>query len=50
MTHSFLLRDAHMDSGVSILKFGMARKLFRQLRSITGLQRLPGFVTKNRRL
>ena len=25
VTHSFLLRDAHLDSGVSILDFGMAR-------------------------
>ena len=33
-----------MDSGVSILNFDMARNLFRQLRSVTGLQQLPGLV------
>ena len=49
VTHSFL-REAHMNSGVSILNFDMARNLLRQLRSITGLQQLPGFGTRNKRL
>ena len=37
VTNSFFLRDTFMNSGVSMLKLGMARNLFGQLRSITGL-------------
>ena len=49
-THSPFLREACIDSGVSILNFGMARNLFSELKSITGLQRMPGFGTRNSRL
>ena len=50
VTYSPFLREARIDSGVSIMNFGMARNLFSELKSITGLQRLPGFGTRNSRL
>ena len=50
VTYSSFLRDACMDSGVSIFNFGKARNLLRQLKSITGLEQLPSFGTKNKRL
>ena len=50
VTHSPFLREACIDSGVSILNFGMARNLFSELTSMTSLQRLPGFGTRKRQL
>ena len=44
--HSPFLREVRMDSGA--LNFGMARNLFSELKSMTGLQRLPGFGTRKR--
>ena len=50
VTHSPFLREAWIDSGASILNFGLARNLFSEFKSMTGLQRLPGFGTRNSRL
>ena len=50
VTHSPFLRLAHIDSGVFILNFGMARNLFSEPKSLIGLQQLPGFGTSKRRL
>ena len=49
-THFSCLREARIDSGVSILNLETVRYWFRELRSITGLQRFPRFGTKNSRL
>ena len=48
VAHSTFLREARIDSGV--LNFGMARNLFSEVKSMTGLQRLPGFGTRKRQL
>ena len=50
VTHSPFLREACIDSAVSILNFGMARNLFSELKSITRIQLFPGFGTRNSRL
>ena len=46
VTHSPFLRETCIDSGVSILNFGMARNLFSELKPMTGLQQLLGFGTR----
>ena len=50
VTHSPFLRETCIDSGVSILNFGMARNLFSELKPMTGLQQLLGFGTRKRQL
>ena len=50
VTHSPFLREAWIDSGVSMLNFETVVNWFRELRSITGLQQFIGFGTKKSQL
>ena len=50
LTHSPFLWEACIDSGISILNLGMVKNLFKELRSMIGLQRLPGLGTRNSQL
>ena len=50
VTHFPFLKVARINSWVSILKFGMTNNVFKELRSVTGLQWLPGLGTRNSQL